>query len=366
MSREFYVAIVSNSRDSRNESGHFFNKLSSPISLENNKWELGIKKLIYLNSFLNILDEKIRVTAWREHTEIINKVNSNIIKMSDANVMLSVYDMSDKNINGKVNLQMWVNARATKFQAPETVQIEVFFDIASTKKIDTVGEQSIDTDGKFISVKKFVYDQSIHHDHTEFTFSFSKYKIAFLKRIKIFCRYLKQYTYDIPRGRYDSINSVLTSIPYIQDVKFKLINEHVLIQTTPNNILRIDLLNQLHFTLGFNSSILNFAANESLKKGEHLPQLNRGRFAFFIYCNLCDYMNVGDSEVKLLDVISIPKSEFATAVSIDVLNPMYRPVCVNHINEIEIQLSSDSGELMLFDNSQGNAKTLIVLHFRQK
>ena len=75
-------------------------------------------------------------------------------------------------------------------------------------------------------------------------------------------------------------------------------------------------------------------------------------------------MLVGNSSVPLLDVIRIPDSKYGEITSIDVYNPIYRRVAVNSIQDIEIQLASDSGEAISFDNSKGDVKTLVVLHFR--
>ena len=169
--------------------------------------------------------------------------------------------------------------------------------------------------------------------------------------------------YPIPAGNYREIKDIVTTLNKltIKDVWFSLDKDNLMnIQVKNSNIASLKMNKLLHYTLGYDADVITCTT-----KATHFPQLNRGRFAFFIYSNLVNHIRVGDMDAPLMDVISIPKSEYGDIISLDVINPLYSPVALKHINEVEIMLATDSGELITFDNRPGNAKTLIVLHFVQ-
>ena len=175
-------------------------------------------------------------------------------------------------------------------------------------------------------------------------------------------------SYFVEKGYYKNIKELLESISHVKSGEYNLKD---LVSFSVNKRGRVEmrilgdthtvtLANDLHISLGFDKAVFT----EKINIARYHSQLNRGRFAFFIYSNLVQPTLVGDTEVPLLDVISIDsRANYQDVVSMDVQNPIYRRVALRNIGDIEIKIASDSGEEIWFDNESNAAKTLIALHF---
>lgn len=339
------VIVTSNVNDLRNTSSHFYNVLGKPLDLSRGKWKVAVKKIIYLNSFLNIIDESLSV--FREYNKKVDKITFNKTKIDwfERVTIVEGFDVATFSTKeGVWGFHVFVDT-----QAPV---LPTFYKIYITKED---GDEI-----EFLSEPVYPDNKTFHYiftNHLDRATSSNLPIDAAVCRVEV--GYCKQQDYNIPAGNYETVANLLEVINKIgmPDLKMSMEAGYVTVEIK-NQIAWITLNNDLNLTLGFNQVKLTKSS-----KATHLPQMNRGRFAFFIYSNLVHNVRVGDMEVPLMDVISIPKQEFAEIVSLDVVNPLYSDISLKLVHEIEIMLASDSGELIKFDNSVGNAKTLIVLHF---
>ena len=355
MESEKYLIITSNSEVvAGNSSSHFTNRLSKPLDLSEGNWKVGVKKLMYLNSFLTIIDEFLEIP--RKLYEVVFTHNSKNPEM--------VESMADKTNN--ISITWNDEAEST----PITIIINAEDELPKYhyKSFEIV---YIPADGRdeFIIFTQPVSEQAHKMEqsfriHYEKSWGEGKVRIVVHRRDK----FEKIF---ITRGHYDSIKQLIKTMNQLTKKKLTwTVNEDGYVNVTlmkPTSSVR--MAKNLNLILGFKSDTLPISSSWSEKHNvspfiaSMKPQLNRGRFAFFIYTNIIESTHVGDLQVPLLDIISIaPKAHYGEVVSMDVVNPIYQPISMKQINEIEIQMVSDSGEQIIFDNSTGDAKTILVLH----
>ena len=112
----------------------------------------------------------------------------------------------------------------------------------------------------------------------------------------------------------------------------------------------------------FTQGNLNIPHNEQVFKGVRIPKLFTNQNQMFIYSNIVEPVIVGDVNVPLLKSVWLDKYEEDELVQIIVRNPMYLPISTSCINNIEINIRDDVGQLINFAQ---DAKTHLTLHFRK-
>lgn len=346
---EHTIIVTSNTNDERNTSNHFYNVLSQPLYLTG-EWRVGVKKIIYLNNFLNIVNESLHVDSTPIYSNIAS-LNAEDAPLSKDGIRYRDLPINNENIMFHLHN---VNEKTGQFQE---ATIQVNFD-KKKPYIDNL-EINIETTINGITIHAF-HKQTISRgllQNGDYLQSFVNIPQK-AKHIKFSATTRLQNTYIIPPGNYPSITDLLDVFPKIDGVKTQLKNGvHVEFQLD-HYVNSLVMQHDLNYTLGFKEDKI-FRTTTA----QYTPQLNRGRFAFFLYSNIVENVRVGDTQVPLLDVISLPKTEFSEIISQDIANPLYRCVCMSNISEIEIRIATDTGELVTFNNEAGNAKTLIVLHF---
>lgn len=330
------IVVTSNVNDARNHSNHFYNKLGTPLDLSQGRWQVAVKKMIYLNSFLNIINETI--TIFHKQVEKIF-----YIEMENVDTSKNPYYVTE---DKKVFVMAYQAAELYGFDIFVERQLEeneIWYSRVHNYKNATQWNSG------FLPLKH------------NLTFEFDSTKGVQMKSVMLSFHIQKKETFTVPPGNYEHLAELLYALNSLKipGVQFTVLKGmvHVGIKDPVETLV---MNNHLELTLGFNNHKMTKATT-----AQHLPQMNRGRFAFFIYSNLVNNIRVGDMEVPLMDVVSIPKREYGEIISLDVVNPLYNPVAVKQVSEIEIMLATDSGERITFDNRAGNAKTLMVLHFQQ-
>lgn len=354
---EFNIVVASNTTDGRNTGGHFYNRLSAPLNFggKPHEWQVGIKKLIYYNNFTTVIDEKMVVghIRKREYLFTTHDVGARKVSCPNENIYISFDHRYISEQQGEEEVLLFAKKFYLTSQPSKFTDIRVFADYKLKTKTKVKGWHSVFENTPIDNVRS--------EENNEIT---TKYSLDDIETLRVQITYIETISYDIPSDYYNTVGNLLSAIPKIDGLSFQASSGNdnlVTLAFSSAKISWVELQNQLGITLGFKDTLFH----TSPITAKYTPQLNRGRFAFFIYSNLCDFMKVGDSEAQLLDVITIPKAEFGVPVSINVFNPLYRPVCMNLVHDIEIALHSDSGEAILFDNKTGNAKTLFLLHFRK-
>ena len=115
----------------------------------------------------------------------------------------------------------------------------------------------------------------------------------------------------------------------------------------------------LAWVLGFDTET-EFSVLTS-KEGKNPPDLRRGIYSFYVYCDLCTEVCVGDSLVPLLRTVSYNAADYGEHVTVLYSNPIYVPLNKHYISCIEVKVCDDSGEVVPFVEG----KTVLTLHFRK-
>jgi hypothetical protein len=91
-------------------------------------------------------------------------------------------------------------------------------------------------------------------------------------------------------------------------------------------------------------------------------EITRGYHSLYIYSNIAYPSYIGDAYAQILRVVEVPsEKKFGDDIVIRYENPQYRKVLMNEINEIEINIKDDSGELIPFKYG----RVRIDLHFKK-
>ena len=90
--------------------------------------------------------------------------------------------------------------------------------------------------------------------------------------------------------------------------------------------------------------------------------LSRRIHYLYVYCNVSDYVRIGDTEAPLLAVIPFHPKCHSLLQEKTFKLPMYVPVIQNPISQIDIGIYDDAGQLVPF---AGDSVTSIRLHFRK-
>ena len=115
----------------------------------------------------------------------------------------------------------------------------------------------------------------------------------------------------------------------------------------------------LQYILGFQSNTLPY----NNLTAEFEPQIDRAYNQLFIYSNIANYTQVGESLVPLLRHVGI-KNEltYGKQFVFNPKNPMYIDINQSTITQIEINIRDNGGKLIPFTES---AVTTITLNFKQ-
>ena len=102
--------------------------------------------------------------------------------------------------------------------------------------------------------------------------------------------------------------------------------------------------------------------NESRKhQGEELVNVDRIIHTLYVYCNIIENMPVGGSETPLLRIVGVG-TKHGEIVRTTYDNPMYVPVRIKKFDTIEIDIKTNTGEHVPFQNSRSE----VILHFRKR
>ena len=104
-------------------------------------------------------------------------------------------------------------------------------------------------------------------------------------------------------------------------------------------------------------------ANNAVHVSTQMPLLSKSHEPYYIYISILDPINIGGVGVPLLRKVWVENScTEGKQVFETVDKPMYLPISSSSINNIEVQIRNDSGELVNFPL---NSSSSITLHFRQ-
>lgn len=125
----------------------------------------------------------------------------------------------------------------------------------------------------------------------------------------------------------------------------------------------IQLSGKLGLILGIGDGNEEWVVIPKRKSARYIVDLRRGLHHIFVYCDIVQYVAVGDVSAPLLRIIplanSIDNPEQYTHVF---NNPHYIPISRRNIETIQMDLRSDTGEYIPFLSG----KAILKLHFRRR
>lgn len=359
------IVLVSNVRDPRNTTtGHFFTKLATPLKLEGN-WNVGLKKMIYLNTTHNISENA--------YIEIEHHAETNKIRNPDRAPHL-VYDMlRPHNLNVYFRMNDYANHAEMQFKfnadknKPKTefryYKVECFLGDDRKK---TVYKRVIDP---LIQIYTLKFPDGM------WTAGDSKLdRSEMVNDLYVQIGYWSPYRLPIPEGYYNTVESLTSTINDLSAhmkewVHFEYNSSLNRTIINVKNVLlhHINLSDDIKLALGFKSSQYSPSSTNRRIVGEEEPELQGGLFPLHILTNIVEPMLVGEGVYQpMLETIAVDanRGHFGEIIEHVVKSPLYRPVAIrDQIDEIEIKIVDDMGRQVRFDNIHGDAKTLLLLHF---
>ena len=115
---------------------------------------------------------------------------------------------------------------------------------------------------------------------------------------------------------------------------------------------------KLQSILGFNQNKFEEGSYTAI----HSAQINQSIYHFYLYSNIIAPIHVGGTRVQLLCYVPFPNVDYGDVVYKEFLTPIYVPVCVNQLQQVDIAVFDDAGERINFE--QG--RTVVKLHFRKR
>jgi len=100
---------------------------------------------------------------------------------------------------------------------------------------------------------------------------------------------------------------------------------------------------------------------ENNVKGDNPIDANREMHAFFVYTDIIHPTVVGGQEVPLLKIIDVPHKKINEVVTRSFSAPEYMPLRTNHIESVEINISTANGQSVHFESGL----CVVRLHFRK-
>ena len=111
--------------------------------------------------------------------------------------------------------------------------------------------------------------------------------------------------------------------------------------------------------LGYDKTLILDKENMVAKRP---PDLRRGIYSLYVYCDLCMESHVGDTIAPLLRTVSYNASGvYGQTITVSYDNPIYTPLNKHTIDTIEISICDDAGHTVPFVEG----KTVLILHFRK-
>ena len=144
------------------------------------------------------------------------------------------------------------------------------------------------------------------------------------------------------------------------NITFTLIDNNTLRMKMDSDTATITFSDSLRDILAFDQNTYSgkgiFFASDTLSLSRRIQYL-------YVYCNVNDYVRIGNTETPLLAVIPFNPKKCINLLQEKTFNlPMYVPVIQNPISQIDIAIYDGAGQLIPFVS---DAVTSIRLHFRK-
>lgn len=165
-------------------------------------------------------------------------------------------------------------------------------------------------------------------------------------------------------GQYETVSDILQSLKAAlrrmneQLIDFSLdpFTKKVVLNTPHNKVITLSpALSQI---LGFDRTEFNVNERYESSNGS---DINHGCASIFVYCDLAQDVVVGDTKAPLLRVLNV-EGKFGDVIHKIYTRPIYIPLSKSHFDSIEINIRTETGELVSFVSG----KSIVTLHFRRR
>ena len=143
-----------------------------------------------------------------------------------------------------------------------------------------------------------------------------------------------------------------------------VLENNLLICTVNANIIKVAIEPTFAKLLGFDKADFDTSTNKKIVATQSIkPKF--GQNYMYIYMNNIEPILVGDTYAPLLKTIWLEHEKYkpGDVVTVTPKIPMYIPVSSSSINNIEVNIRSDNGNIIDFGFG---AKSVLTLHFRKK
>lgn len=362
---ERHLVLSSNVKDERNiKPGHFFNKLSNPLQLDDDAlWLVGIRKIIYINNPQNVVDswlvvkhhaqEQISFRPQLPFTEISQQFNFS-------------YSMKDHETHA--SLEMSFNSDDSK-PKDEFRFVVILWSLGTS---DHVYEKMVKVtpDMKFFS---FNFEEGYYTAGTAETPHLSPLAINKLF-VNVNCWKKTKQTiepnyYPKIEDLLDQINSLLYPLRQNNtlEITYDRLLDRCILVVTSSLIKKVSFSPELQSILGFEKShIAPIPFQAERNYAQRQPNLFGCRYPLHVLTNIINSFQVGDNFLPTLELISLNTEpvNFGNVVEHIVDSPIYHEVilnCQKALEEVEILIVDEQGRMIEFENN--DSKIVIVLHF---
>lgn len=177
-------------------------------------------------------------------------------------------------------------------------------------------------------------------------------------KIEVYVDGLYMCQYNFEKSKYD------TPINLVRDLNI-INNRTYYLATYDESMRQVTMkVHEARVTLIFSDALANalgfknkFFDGPKTYVGERITEEPS---TMYVYCDLIEYVIVGDARVPLLRTFGMEKSS-NEVVHRTFQNPLYVPVQKKHFDSIEMNIMTDAGEAMPF----AFGKSVAILHFRR-
>lgn len=347
--------------ESINEANHFYNELPQTLDFEG-KWTVALKEITYSTNVPTIIDEHIIIKKKNTEKKELIKFPIHRFYFKKGTSIEGAFGLDENDMfsfNYETHMSNDDRIDPTRFQYYASIKEWPFHSLVDMNKIKveiTGGDRSYML--KFSCVGKPLPEKHTLGAGLEKTRIIAQKTMRLNLVLHAFPQSIFHKKYITP-GYYQTIEELITQM------NKDLLGESVIIslgddkkcQFAINNtqIDDIELMEGVDILLGFREQKITAKTS----KGDYLPNLTRGLFAFFVYCSICQPTVVGDVNVPLLRTIHMSNKKYGITVNHIVQQPLNIPLNTQTVKNIEIEICDAYGKRVPFQNT----KILMTLEF---
>ena len=387
----FYTLLPSNSDASGTPSKYRVNYID-PINLSNySEWEVGLMEMSFVDAIQTIKDETIDFISYGTLSDgIDNALNlhhlNNVQQLHDAFIASGFdgyFNLDLKGKYAKITSKMAQNMKIKGVRLSGGLAYLLGYELTPIQLLDMQNQTFVifnaqSKDG----IRAFATDEAVlkfdENNEAVATTEFNLARFAEIRRNEVYSwrhLYLPVTTESIHfvnkhfTTSEQLVKSLNNDTMKNYGYKFELdpVQNVLTLSGEPSQVPSEDAL----YLTGKIAEILGFRKEIRLQRqmdkevrvtAQFPPDLRRSIYSIYVYCSICEPVLVGTKRVPLLRSVSFNTGKYGETISVLYSTPVYVSVNAKYINNIEVELRDDMGELIPFVEG----KTSLLLHFRRR